>query len=202
MLSDSEGELAVKFARGIAESAVLTGSYKIPDLKLPGVFEQKAGAFVTVQTFPERKLRGCIGIPEPVYSLRQAILNAAVDSVLSDPRFEPVREDELGTLVFELSVLSPPELITVKSRWELPQSIQVGKHGLIVERGRFRGLLLPQVAVDESWDSEEFLDMTCWKAGIPEDSWHDPRVTVYRFEGEIFGEEEPRGEISRRELGR
>ena len=200
MLNDSEGQTAVKFARGIAESAVLTGSYKIPDISLSPVFEEKAGAFVTVQTYPAGELRGCIGIPEPVYSLRQAILSAAVDAVLSDPRFEPVREDELPGLLFELTVLSPPELLAVRSPWELPQKVDIGRHGLIVERGRFRGLLLPQVAVDEKWDSEEFLRMTCWKAGIPEDSWHDPRVRVLRFEGEVFGEEEPKGKVIRREL--
>lgn len=200
MLQDSEGELAVRFARSIAESAVLTGSYKIPEVKLPPVFEEKAGAFVTVQKFPGKELRGCIGIPEPVYTLRQAILNSAVDAVLSDPRFEPVDESELEVLLFELSVLSPPELITPKSQWELPGDVVIGKHGLIVERGRFRGLLLPQVAVDENWSAEEFLGMTCWKAGMPEDSWHDPRVRVFRFEGEVFGEDEPRGDVFRREL--
>ncbi len=200
MLTDSEGETGVRFARRIAESAVLTGSYRIPDIKLPSVFEQKAGAFVTVQTHPDRKLRGCIGIPEPIYTLRQAIVNAAVDSVLSDPRFEPVEEGEIAGLVFELSILSPPEEIAVKSRWELPLSVEIGRHGLIVERGRFRGLLLPQVAVDEKWDSEEFLRMTCWKAGMPEDSWGDPRVRVLRFVGEVFGEEEPNGAVVRRVL--
>ncbi len=200
MLTDSEGEIAVRFAREIGESAVRTGSYKVPEIKLPPVFEKKAGAFVTVQTFPELTLRGCIGIPEPVYTLRQALLNSAVDAVLSDPRFEPVEEGELDAIVFELSILSPPELIESRSRWDIPGSVEVGKHGIIVERGRFRGLLLPQVAVDEKWESEEFLRMTCWKAGIPEDSWHDPRVNVYRFEGEIFGEEKPRGKVVRRVL--
>lgn len=200
MLTDSEGETGVRFARKIAESAVITGSYKIPEMKLPAVFEEKAGAFVTVQTHPGHELRGCIGIPEPVYSLRQAILNAAVDAVLSDPRFEPVTEEELGKLVFELSVLSPPEKIEARSQWEIPLNVEVGRHGLIVERGRYRGLLLPQVAVDEHWDAEEFISMTCWKAGMPEDSWRDPRVSVLRFEGEIFGEEIPGGSVVRKRL--
>lgn len=200
MLTDSEGEEAVRFARAIAESAVRTGSYRVPEVTLPPVFEQKAGAFVTVLIHPGKELRGCIGIPEPIYPLRQAILNAAVDSVLSDPRFEPVREEEVDSMLIELTVLSPPEQLSVRSPWELPQKVEVGRHGLIVERGRFRGLLLPQVAVDEKWDSEEFLSMTCWKAGIPEDSWHDPRVRVLRFEGEVFGEEVPRGRVTRRVL--
>ncbi len=202
MLTDGEGEIAVRFSRAISESAVLTGSYKAPDIKLPPVFEKKAGAFVTVQTFPARELRGCIGIPEPIYTLRQAILNSAVDAVLSDPRFEPVSESELPSLIFELTVLSPPEPIVSKTRWDLPSSVDIGKHGLIIERGRFRGLLLPQVAVEEKWSSEEFLSMTCWKAGLPEDAWHDTRVSVYRFEGEVFSEEAPKGRVARRELNR
>ncbi|MEM3852467.1 MAG: TIGR00296 family protein [Methanomassiliicoccales archaeon] len=201
MLSDQEGAIAVRFAREIGESAVKTGSYKVPQIELPPVFEQNAGAFVTVLSYPTKELRGCIGIPEPVYTLRLALLNAAVESVLSDPRFEPVREEELQSTIFEVTVLQPPRLLQVKSQWELPRQIKVGIHGLIAERGRFKGLLLPQVAVEEGWDSEEFLNKTCWKAGLPEDAWQDPRVRIYTFEGEVFSETSPRGEVRRRELG-
>lgn len=200
MLNAEEGEKAVRYARSIAESAVRTGSYSVPRMELPPVFEEKAGAFVTVLRYPSMELRGCIGIPEAVYPLRQSLLNAAVESVLSDPRFQPVEPEELGSIVFEVTVLTPPELLSVRSRWELPLSIKIGTHGLMVERGRFRGLLLPQVAVEEGWDSEEFLNKTCWKAGLPEDAWHDERMKVYRFSGEVFGETEPGGSVVRKTL--
>jgi uncharacterized protein (TIGR00296 family) len=200
MLSDEEGEKAVRFAREIAESAVKTGSYRVPSMDLTPAFDQKAGAFVTVLTYPAKELRGCIGIPEPVYPLRQSLLNAAVEAVLSDPRFPPVEESEIERIIFEVTVLTPPELLNVKTPWELPLKIEIGKHGLIVERGRFRGLLLPQVAVEERWDAEEFLNKTCWKAGLPEDAWQDTRVRVYRFSGEIFTELQPRGSVVRKKL--
>jgi uncharacterized protein (TIGR00296 family) len=201
MLDEMEGELAVKFARSVIESTVRTGSYDSNRIQLPPTFETKAGAFVTILEFPSRALRGCIGFTEPVYPLKLAILNAAVESAISDPRFEPVRESELQSVLVEVSILSKPEPIRVKSPWEIPGRIKVGKHGLMVERGRFRGLLLPQVAVDEGWDSEEFVAQTCWKAGLPDDAWKDPKITVYTFEAEIFSEIEPGGAVRRRKTG-
>lgn len=200
MLTDEEGSIAVRFAREIALSSIRNGSYSIPDIQLPKVFEEKAGAFVTALLLPDRRLRGCIGIPEPIYTLRQTLVNAAVDAVLSDPRFEPVREEEIEKLLIEVTVLTPPVLLSVRNPWELPMQVVVGRDGLIVERGRFRGLLLPQVAVEEGWDSEEFLENTCWKAGLPQDAWMDMRTKVYVFQGEIFSEEQPGGNVRRKSL--
>ncbi len=201
MLDEKDGELAVRFARSVIESTVRTGSYDSNRVQLPDVFETKSGAFVTILGFPAHTLRGCIGFTEPVYPLKLAILNAAVESAISDPRFDPVGEEELQSIIVEVSILSKPEPVRVKSQWEIPGKILVGKHGVMVERGRFRGLLLPQVAAEEGWDSEEFVAQTCWKAGLPEDSWKDPKVTVYTFEADIFSEVEPGGAVRRRKTG-
>lgn len=199
-MNDSEGETAVRYARHVIESTVRNGSYDQPGEKLPKIFEEKSGVFVTILRFPSHELRGCIGFPEPVYPLRLALLNAAVEAAISDPRFSPVEENELPAITIEVSVLTPPEPVQSSTPWELPGKITVGRDGIIVERGRFRGLLLPQVAVEEGWDSEEFLSQTCWKAGLPEDAWRYSGIRVYRFGAELFSEEEPNGKVTRKIL--
>ncbi len=200
MLSDEEGIIAVRYAREVADSTVTTGSYRSPRLKLTETFEVNAGAFVTLLTYPEGRLRGCIGFSDPVFQLKLALLNAAVEAAIGDPRFEPVRAPELPKLTVEVSVLTAPQPLAVGTPWELPDRIKVGRDGLIVEHGRFRGLLLPQVAVDEGWSSEEFLSQTCWKAELPENSWHDKGTKVLRFEAEVFHELEPYGKVERKLL--
>jgi uncharacterized protein (TIGR00296 family) len=165
----------------------------------PAIFREKRGAFVTLSSYPDHLLRGCIGFPEPIFSLASAILQAA-HHACHDPRFEDLQEDELDHIVVEVSVLTPPEEIKVDDRKRLPDQVRVGRDGLIVEFGPYRGLLLPQVPVEWEWDAEEFLSQTCMKAGIPPDMWLDPRTKWYRFEGEIFAEESPRGRVGRKEI--
>ena len=89
----------------------------------------------------------------------------------------------------------------MKNRRELPKIVKVGKHGLIVERGFYKGLLLPQVPVEWQWNEEEFLSQTCWKAGLPMDCWLDERTKVYTFTAQVFEEEEPGGDVRRKEIG-
>ncbi|MBX8636073.1 MAG: TIGR00296 family protein [Thermoplasmata archaeon] len=200
MLSDEEGRMAVRYAREVVDSTVSTGSYRSPHMKLTQAFSAKTGAFVTLTTHPEGRLRGCIGYSDPVFELKLALLNAAAEAAVGDPRFEPVTASELPQLIVEVSVLTTPEHLAVKTPWELPGKINVGRDGLIVERGRFRGLLLPQVAVEEGWSSEEFLCQTCWKAELPENSWKEANTKVFRFEAEVFHELEPHGDIERKHL--
>jgi uncharacterized protein (TIGR00296 family) len=101
-------------------------------------------------------------------------------------------------LTVEITVLTPPEVIQVKKPVEYSQHIEVGRHGLIVRKGWFQGLLLPQVPLEYGWDSEEFLSQTCRKAGLPLSAWIDKDTQISRFEGWIFGEESPKGKISRK----
>ena len=196
--SDEDGEFAVRTARRVVESYLL--ERRIPDLKFPKRFEEKSGVFTTISTYPERELRGCIGFPEPAFPLKKALVESALSAALQDPRFPPLGKDELDRVIFEVSLLTPPEEIKVDRRAELPKKIRVGKHGLIVERGFYKGLLLPQVPVEWGWDEEEFLSQTCWKAGLPMDCWLDDATRVYAFSAEIFEEEEPRGKIRRKEI--
>jgi len=140
-------------------------------------------------------LRGCIGLPYPIKRLDDAIVDSAISAATQDPRFPPVELKEMDEIIVEVTVLTQPEKIVVKNRRDLPKHIEIGRHGLIIKRGAFSGLLLPQVAVEHGFDEEEFLVQTCFKAGLPPDAWLVDDTEVYRFEGQIFKEKTPRGEI-------
>lgn len=140
------------------------------------------GAFVTVKTAGD--LRGCIGWLEVGEPLTAVIAHCAVAASSEDPRFPPLTAGELHQLRIEISVLGVLEAVTDVT------AIEVGVHGLVVEEGLRRGLLLPQVATEHNWDRETFLRCTCLKAGLHSDAWRNS-ARIYRFEAEVFGEEEP-----------
>lgn len=197
-----EGSFLVRLAR-MSIVSFFTNK-EILEIKPPyPKLEEKSGAFVTLNTYPEGELRGCIGFPEPIYPLYKAVVRAALAAAFEDPRFPPLSEDEIDRVTIEVSVLTPPERIDtmVSRREELPELIVVGKHGLIVRRNRFSGLLLPQVAVEYSWSPEEFLDQTCIKAWMRPGCWLSEGTEVYRFSALIFTEESPNGKVVIRELG-
>jgi hypothetical protein len=198
MYTLEDGEYLVKLARRVIEEH-LKGEKPQPPAKPAEKLREKAGVFVTLKTYPKKDLRGCIGYPEPVMPLIEALMRAAVSAATNDPRFPPLQPEELEDTLVEVSVLTKPEALTVKPKDYVSQ-IEIGKHGLIVERGFNRGLLLPQVAVDENWDEEEFLSHTCMKAGLLPDAWWDEDTRVYRFEGIVFTEVAPRGRVGVREL--
>ena len=196
-MKESEGELAVKIARKAIEAEAK--DEEPGKIDAPGGFREKRGVFVTLHTFPDLALRGCIGYPEPVFSLAKALIKAA-QGACHDPRFPYLRASELDSIIVEVSVLTVPEEIKLEDRKKMPSCIEIGKDGLIVEQGPYRGLLLPQVAPEWNWDPETFLAQTCAKACIPPDMWLDKRTKVYKFQAEIFSEETPGGKISRKNL--
>jgi AmmeMemoRadiSam system protein A len=138
-----------------------------------------AGAFVTLRVHGE--LRGCIGYPEPDKRLVDVVEHCAVSAAVSDPRFPAVSIAEWPSIDLEISVLGPIEPVA-----DLGE-IEIGRHGLIAERGSRRGLLLPQVALEWSWDREEFAAHTCAKAGLPKDAWRSGAL-LFKFEAEVFGD--------------
>jgi len=152
---------------------------------LPDVTEERlkesCGAFVTLKE--GGRLRGCIGYVQAVKPLYQTVIDVAKSAAVHDYRFNPVAQDELGKLEYEISVLTP--LKKIKDINE----IEVGKHGLVIKRGFNSGLLLPQVATEYNWDRETFLEETCRKAGLPSDAWKDKSAEIYIFSAEVFGEE-------------
>jgi uncharacterized protein len=190
MLSLEEGTLAVKTARNVIEVYVRTN--KVPRVELPGTFNDLSGVFVTLKMAGE--LRGCIGYPYPDLPLKKALVDAAVQAATQDPRFERVRTAEIDKISVEVTVLSEPEPLKVKPL-DRPKHIVIGRDGIIVEYGLYRGLLLPQVPVEQGWGPEEFLDYGCLKAGISSDAWVDDKTKVYTFQGQIFQEMSPKGEV-------
>jgi AmmeMemoRadiSam system protein A len=162
--------------------AVLRGSP--PQLDTESVdddLRKPSGCFVTLRT-RHGELRGCIGSIVPVAPLYQAVSTSAVSSALRDPRFMPLRRDELPQVSIEISVMGPIEPVVNV------ESIEVGRHGLIVTLGRRAGLLLPQVATEYGWDRQTFLRQTCVKAGVQPDSWRLAECRLEYFSAEVFGE--------------
>ncbi|NHV99774.1 MAG: TIGR00296 family protein [Thaumarchaeota archaeon] len=206
-LSLEDGRLLVKIARKAVETYLRDEKILSPPADLKDVFYEPCGVFVTLNRLigPEgsesKELRGCIGFPEPVKPLVEALIEAAVAAAVEDPRFPPVSLEEMSMIVIDVSVLTPPRLLDVKDRRMLLKEVKIGRDGLIVERGFNRGLLLPQVAVEENWDPETFLSYTCVKAGLPPGCWLDEKTRVYRFEAVVFEETRPNGEVRRMELG-
>jgi uncharacterized protein (TIGR00296 family) len=197
MLNLDEGTKAVEFARKIIELYVKNNILTNPDLG--DAFTKKQGAFVTIHTYPEHELRGCIGIPLPVMSLKEAIIEGA-KSATRDPRFHTLEENELDSIIIEVTILSKPELIKIDKPQEYLSKIEIGRDGLIVEQGFFKGLLLPQVPIEQEWDKEEFLSHTCMKAGLMPDAWLDENTKILKFSGQVFTEIEPRGKIEEKRL--
>jgi len=195
MLGPGEGALTVGLARQ-ALAAALGRSGPEP-AQLPVRFAERRGAFVSWYREPGHHLRGCVGYPLPVLPLADAIRRAAVAAGLDDPRFPPVRLAELAGLAAEVSVLTPP--IPLRTE-ELPSAVVVGRDGLLLDGPAAHGLLLPQVAIEQGWSAEEFLDGTCEKAGAPPGAWRDLKVRVARFEAEVFSEWTPGGPVVRRSL--
>jgi AmmeMemoRadiSam system protein A len=146
------------------------------------IMKEKRGAFVTLTR--KGSLRGCIGYIVPVKPLAVTIQEMAGAAAFRDPRFNPVKKEEVNDLEIEISVLTP--LQEIKDINE----VEVGKHGLIIEKGTSSGLLLPQVATDYGWDRETFLTHTCKKAGLHENAWKDPDTKIKIFSAEIFHENE------------
>lgn len=197
MLTIDQGKKAVKYARSVIEDYVK--NKKIPEVNLEDVFEEKHGAFVTINSFPDHNLRGCIGIPLPVMSLKKAIAEGA-SSATNDPRLPALSENELDEIVVEVTILGVPEEIKVDHPNDYVSHIEIGRDGLIVEQGFNKGLLLPQVPVEQNWDKENFLSHTCIKAGLMPDSWVDKNTKISKFSGQIFYEDKPRGEIKEKKL--
>ncbi|MFA4855096.1 MAG: TIGR00296 family protein [archaeon] len=195
-LSLKQGEELVKLARKSVNYTLASGRglREMCDDKL--LFEPR-GVFVTLHSFPGKELRGCIGMPYPLKSLWNAVSEMAVESALNDPRFPPMKSTELNGIIVEVSVLTVPEEMLCE-RKKLPKFVKIGEDGLIVQRGRHSGLLLPQVATEQGWDAEEFLEQCCAKAGLMESMWQSKETHVFKFQAQVFSETEPEGEVEER----
>ncbi|HET7695863.1 MAG TPA: AmmeMemoRadiSam system protein A [Vicinamibacterales bacterium] len=177
MFTETQQRTLVDIARDAVRAGV---AGRQPDVPAGTDYPEATGAFVTLKKRGE--LRGCIGTLECRRPLAEEVARVAVSAALEDPRFPPVRPSELDELDVEVSVLGPLEPIDPSD----PAAIEIGRHGLVVEYGARRGLLLPQVATEWNMDRETFLAQTCNKAGLPRDCWRRG-ATVYRFAAVVFG---------------
>ncbi len=177
MINEDDQRLLLHLARHAIQTTVQKGR-RLPVVEsLSPLLREKRGVFVTLW---EEELRGCIGFPYPVKPLAEAVQEAAVSAALQDPRFPPVRMEELPRIELEISALTVPKSIE-------PSQVQVGVHGLIASRGNRSGLLLPQVAMEYQWDAQTFLEQTCVKAGLEPDAWRG-KINLYAFEAQVFSE--------------
>jgi AmmeMemoRadiSam system protein A len=166
----------LKIARETLERYVRKKEVYRPEENNPKLLSPK-GAFVTLKK--NGQLRGCIGFIEAVLPLHQTIVQATIYAASKDARFPPVTPSELEDIELEISVLTPPVRI------DDPRNVEVGKHGLIIAKGSQRGLLLPQVPVENKWSRRTFLQRTCQKAGLPKDAWRSG-AEIYAFEAIVF----------------
>ena len=198
-----DGKYLVTLARKAILHHLSFGKSLSPPKDAPSKLTEKSGVFVTLNSIDENKhksLRGCIGFPLPVYPLVDATIQAANSAAFRDFRFPTVGINEMPNIVVEVTILTKPVVLEVKSSEEYLKLIKIGRDGLIVKRHGASGLLLPQVPVDWGWDVKEFLEHTCNKAGLNKDCWKDQSTVIERFSGIIFQEEEPNGAIVQEEI--
>ena len=177
MINEEEQRLLLELARHSILATLQKGK-KLPSVEsLSPRLREKRGVFVTLWS---DDLRGCIGFPLPVMPLGEAAQEAAVSAAIHDPRFPPVRPEEMPQILIEISVLTVPKEIEASK-------IKVGVHGLIVRQGNRSGLLLPQVPMEFGWDAKTFLEQTCVKAGLPPDAWMG-KIQLQAFEAQVFSE--------------
>ncbi len=181
-LNNDQRMFLLRAARA-AVAAHLDGGMVSPAATMTGEawVHASRGVFVTLRCHSE--LRGCIGVIEAAESIGENVLRCAVLAATEDPRFPPLTRQELPDTRFEISLLSAPRPVSG------PGDVRVGDHGVIVTKGRHRGLLLQQVAVEQGWRAEEFLDEACRKAGLPRGAWKEAGVLLEVFSAEVFSED-------------
>ena len=176
-LTDYEKEILHKIAEESIKSKLSNKPFNF-EYKITDNLSQERGAFVTLHK--NGNLRGCIGYIVPVAPLHETVKQMAVAAAFDDPRFPPLSEEELKDIDIEISALTPLKKINDINE------IQVGKHGILIKKGFASGVLLPQVATDYNWDRLTFIEQTCMKAGLPENSWKEKDTEIYIFSAEIF----------------
>lgn len=179
-IEESDKKFLLNVARNAIEKSLLKEEYKLQEI--PPSLEFNAGCFVTLHL--NGNLRGCIGNFRDNVNIVKNVIEMAKSAAFEDPRFLPISSlDELNRCEIEISILSP--MIRCK-----PGDIVVGRDGIYIRRGFYSGVLLPQVAVENNFDKETFLDHTCLKAGLKPGCWKMPDVEIYRFEAEVFSEKD------------
>ncbi|SDC33952.1 hypothetical protein SAMN05660835_00679 [Desulfurella multipotens] len=190
-----EGKFLVKLARQSVEYFLSSNKYPPLPQNYPPKLDKNMGVFVTLSTFPNENLRGCIGYPYAFNSLIKLCISASIKAACEDPRFECVKKEELDDIIFEVTILSP--MIPLDQNKPYEEQIEIGRDGLLVVCDLYgkSGLLLPQVATQWGFDKKTFLKEVCRKASMYDDCMNDRNCKFYRFESQIFKEVSPNSEI-------
>lgn len=195
-MNTEEGRAAVHLARQAAEAEASGAEFDLPPAP-SALFESPGGAFTTVLEHPSLELRACIGYPMPVMPLWEAVAASAVGAV-HDPRFPELTPAEARGCVFEVTLLGSMKDISGTPE-EIMDAIVIGRDGLNLNIRGYRAIFLPQVPVEQGWDTRQYLEFLCRKAGVPRDAWKEPDAVLETFPGEIFEETAPGGPVVRRE---
>jgi len=179
-LTSEEQRALLKIARSAISKHLRNEDFTVNEYRIQGNLALRYGAFVTLRL--EGQLRGCIGYVVSERPLAETIADIAVKAASEDPRFAPITNEEFDSINIEISVLSEIEELSE------PENLIIGEHGLYFEGENFRGLLLPQVAVENNWDRKTFLAQLGRKAGIPDFSPEKPEGTIYVFTAIVFNE--------------
>jgi AmmeMemoRadiSam system protein A len=179
-LSESDKGVLILSAREAIQSLFMDIVAPVIDYAYYPNLKNKMGAFVTL--IKNGRLRGCIGYLYSDMTLFQTVCEAAKQAAVNDPRFPPLTYDEVIKVFLEISVLSPMEPI---SSYE---QIELGVHGLMLEEGPYRSVLLPQVAAEHKFTLEQFLNALCEKAGMPPYSWQSDLLNIKVFTAQVFSE--------------
>jgi AmmeMemoRadiSam system protein A len=179
-LNAHEKQVLLDIAKQAIIRGVLTGEEYI-EPREEKTLNRRNGCFVTIRQ--NGKLRGCIGNFQSELPLFREVSRMALASATRDPRFYPMKEADLESFHLEISVLSPLRKV------DSTEEIEVGTHGIYIEKGFYRGVLLPQVATEHGWDRATFLRQTCVKAGLPTNAWEADDAEIYVFSAQVFGEE-------------
>lgn len=193
-----QGKELVRMARGAVERLF----HEVEPIIEPREADVEAGVFVSLHRCSAYgyTLRGCIGFPFAKGEFYSSLVEAALAAAIGDPRFEPISEKELDTIVFEVSILSRPQLIAVEKPVDYLDDVKIGEDGLMLNSGECSSLLLPQVAIEFDWTVDEYLSNLCYKAGLTGDMWMNDGVKIYKFGCVVYREREPRGEICRKDI--
>jgi AmmeMemoRadiSam system protein A len=180
-LTDEHKLMLLRLARQTLTDYLGNGT--LPDLGTDSAaLREPRATFVTLRTRDTGELRGCRGEVTARQPLIESVAHTAISSATEDPRFVPVTADEIPSLHIEISALTPMTPI-------LPEEVVIGQHGLMIQKGPYAGLLLPQVPSSYGWSREEYLEALCHKAGMPSSAWREPGVELLAFEAEVWEEE-------------
>ena len=185
-MDERAGTLLIRLARQAIETAFTKRELDLAPYRKEKALAGRLGVFVTLTE--EEELRGCIGFIKGEVPLCEGVVHAARAAAFDDPRFPALEPEELGEVRVEVSVLTTPKQLKVRTPEEYLEKVRVGRDGLIIRKGFYSGLLLPQVPVEYGWSVETFLEHLCLKAGLAPKAWKEKGVEIEAFQAEIFSE--------------